>query len=351
MVIRVHGGVITDQMLTGGLRFFKLSSTALDYFAHTTSTGTTRIPGTSIGVSNQRVLVNAQTEADYTGTPPDGDFVAGTGYLGGITTDNYGTLAFAAAATNTITRTDGATFVADGLVAGQKLTVASATSGGNNGDYTILSVTATVITTVENITTTNAADGGAVLTVFDILTLNDGTVITVDTAGTAGTGAPITAFTVAASAAPLIAGSTRTVSSETAGNSDFTLTSGTDNEIDTGGLFIVSPGQSVPNSVADRIFREITGKATVVIINQIDDNNIHFACDDSGFGWDSPAAGDAAAEMLDAINALGVAGVIGGGGVLSNNPPVPDDTANGVPTRDLNVGGVTLTETDPFELT
>lgn len=348
MVIRVSGGAITDQMLTGGLRFFKLSSAALGYFAHTTSTGTAKIPGTSIGSSNQRLLVDAQDEGDYNTTPPNGTFFGGTDYLGGVTTDDYGTLEFTATPTNTITRTDGVAFDTDGLVAGQKLTVASSQDAANNGDYTILSVTATVITTVEDIDATRAADTGAILDIFDILTLNDGTVITVDAAGTAGTGAVVTTFTVAAGAVVLQTGTTRTVSSETSGIADFTLTPGTFNEVDTGGLFVVSPGQAVPNSVADRIFREILGKATVVIINQIDDDNIHFACDDSGFGWDSPAAGDAAAEMQVAVRALGV---IGGGGAASNNPPVPDDSLTGVPTRDLNVGGITITETTPFELT
>lgn len=349
MVIRTHGGIISDQMLSGGLRFFRLSSAALDYFAHTVSTGTTKIQGTSIGASNQRLLVNGQTEADYNNSPAtEGIFAGGTGYLGGVTTDDYTDLAFAATPTNTITRATGTAFDTDGLVAGQKLTVASSANAANNGDYTILSVTATVITTVEDIDVTNATDAGAVLNVFDILTLNDGTVVTVDTAGTAGTGAAITAFTLAVGAAPLQTATVRTVTSETAGNSDFTLTPGPDNEIGTEGLFVVTSGQAVPNSVAERIFRELLDKATVVIINQIDDNNIHFACDDSGFGWDSPAAGDAAAEMLIAIKALGV---IGGGGPLSNNPSVPDDTATGVPTRDLNVGGLTLTETTQFELT
>ena len=346
MTIRVSGGVITDQMLSGGLRFFKLSSAALGYFAHTTGTGATKIPGTSIGASNQRLLVNAQIETDYSGTPPDGDFDGGTDYLGGITTDDYTNLVITTSP-EVITRSDGATFTADGIVAGQVLTIANAEDGSNNGNYTILGVTDTAITVLETLIP-NADDTAMTLDVFDVLTLNDGTVITVDSAGTAGSGAAVTEFTVAAGGVPLQTSTIRTVSSETSGASDFTLTPGTDNEIDTGGLFIVSSGKAVPNSVADRIFREITSKATVVIINQIDDNNIHFACDDSGFGWDSPAAGDAAAEMEDAVQALGV---IGGGGVLSNNPPVPDDTTNGVPTRDLDVAGVTITETTPFELT
>ena len=344
MTIRVSGGVITDQMLSGGLRFFKLSSASLGYFAHTTGNNATKIPGTGIGASNQRLLVNAQDESDYNGAGANGAFVAGTGYLGGILT-NPASYDFATGP-DRITQNSGTDFDTDGVFVGQKLVVVSADNGANNVTATV-TVVAGAVVTIDQTLTPDSADANAVISVFDLLTLNDGTVITVDVAGTGSSQAPITQFTVAAGGIPLQTATTRTVSSETAGNSDFTLTPGTANEIDTGGLFIVSSGQAVPNSVADRIFREITTNATVVIINQIDDNNIHFACDDSGFGWDRPGGGDAAADMQTAIRALGV---IGSGGVLSNNPPVPDDTTSGV-SRDLNVGGVTLTETTPFELT
>ncbi len=358
MVIRTHGGIITDQMLSGGLRFFRLSSAALGYFEHTVSTGTAKIPGTAIGSSNSRLLVDAQDETDYDGAGSNGVFVAGTGYLGGITSDDYTSLAFATGP-NTITQTGGTNFDTDGVAIGQLLVISgSENAGENDGTFTVTAVAGAVVTVAETLVV-NADDTTAVINIFDVLTLNDGTVITVDSAGTAGTGAPITEFTVAAGGAPLVAGTTRTVSSESGGNSDFTLTPGTANEVDTGGLFVVSSGQAVPNSVADRIFRELahssqpnaglsSGACTIVIFNVIDDNNIHFACDDSGFSWDTPGAGDAAAEMQAAVRALGV---IGGGGALSTNPPVPDDSLTGVPTRDLNVGGITITETTPFELT
>ncbi len=42
---KVHGGIIDNIVAQGSLRFFKLSSAALGYFAHTTSSGTTLIPG------------------------------------------------------------------------------------------------------------------------------------------------------------------------------------------------------------------------------------------------------------------------------------------------------------------
>ena len=263
MVIRTNGGVITDQMLTGNLRFFKLSSAALGYFADTVSNGGTVIPGAAAGANPGAPaalfqLIVGQDETDYAAS-----FVAGTGYSLG-----------------------------------------------------------------------------------DVLVMSDGALVRVD--APAGP-APITEFTVIGSSHT--GQVTTAVRTTTTGNGDFTMTPSASEEAPFINDFYLANGQPVPNSVADRIFQEISSKATIVMINQIDDDNIHFACDDSGFGWDTPAAGDAAAEMLVAIKDLGVAGVIGGGTPLSNNPPVPDNTQTGVPTRDLDVGGVTLTETTPFELT
>ena len=255
MVIRVHGGIITDQMLSGGLRFFKLSSAALDYFEHTISTGITVIP-------KGLATTAGQDEDDYDGAGSNGTFVGGTGF-----------------------------------------------------------------------------------SMTDTITMSDGSVITVDMASSN----IVIRFTVtSASVSPIQEpGSTITQIRSSGPGIGFTMTLGSANEAAFVSDLIVSNGQAVPNSVADRIFRELSEKATIVIINVIDDNNIHFACDDSGFGWDTPAVGDAAAEMLVAIKALGV---IGGGGPISNDPPVPASTDAGI-TRDLNVGGVTLTETTPFELT
>ena len=55
--------------------------------------------------------------------------------------------------TNVITRTAGGTdFVTDGFVAGMKIQVDGATTEGNDGAYTIASVTTTTITTEENLT-------------------------------------------------------------------------------------------------------------------------------------------------------------------------------------------------------
>ena len=114
----------------------------------------------------------------------------------------------------------------------------------------------------------------------------------------------------------------------------------------------LASGQPVPGSVADRVFRTIMENCTVVLISVIDDQNIHFICENLGFAWGTPAIGGgtagqggsgvAATEMQIAIRALGT---IGGGTIGSSDSPIPDATASGVPSRDLNVGGVTLVET------
>lgn len=114
----------------------------------------------------------------------------------------------------------------------------------------------------------------------------------------------------------------------------------------------ITDGQAVPGSVADRVFRTITENCTVVLISIIDNDNIHFICENEGFVWgvngvgggaNQGAGGTAAAEMLIAIKALGV---IGGGAIGSLDSPIPNATATGVPTRDLDVAGVTLDEVD-----
>lgn len=116
---------------------------------------------------------------------------------------------------------------------------------------------------------------------------------------------------------------------------------------------LVSNGQPVPGSVADRVFRTIMENCTVVLISVIDDNNIHFICENEGFVWGAPALGGGAAgqggsgvaatEMLIAIKALGT---IGSGAAGSSDSPIPDATNNGATAVDLNVGDVTLVEVD-----
>lgn len=118
----------------------------------------------------------------------------------------------------------------------------------------------------------------------------------------------------------------------------FAHTTSTGSTLVPGGTGVVlDSGKPVPGSVADRVFRTITEKTNVVLISVIDDNNIHFITENTSFGWTD------AAEILTAIKALGT---IGGGTIGSLDSPIPDATSSGVPSRDLNVGGVTLVEVD-----
>lgn len=142
------------------------------------------------------------------------------------------------------------------------------------------------------------------------------------------------------------------LSSAALGYFEFTIGTGAVTLIPGSGEPAIANGKPVPGSVADRVFRTIMENCTVVLISIIDDDNIHFICENEGFVWgvngvgggaDQGAGGTAAAEMLIAIKALGV---IGGGAIGSLNSPIPDDSASGVPTRDLDVNDVTLVEVD-----
>ncbi len=118
----------------------------------------------------------------------------------------------------------------------------------------------------------------------------------------------------------------------------FAHTTSTGSTLVPGGTGVaLTSGKPVPGSVADRVFRTIMERSNVVLISVIDDNNIHFITENLGFGWAD------AAEILTAIKALGT---IGGGAIGSLDSPIPDDEVLGVPSRDLNVGGVTLVEVD-----
>jgi hypothetical protein len=100
-----------------------------------------------------------------------------------------------------------------------------------------------------------------------------------------------------------------------------------------GSEYFVSPDAPIPGSAADQIMQLLSQKATIVNVALIDasTNEIMVVCENTGFAWDTPAAGDAAAEMQAAIRALGAA------------VPVPDNTNTGG-TADLT----TLTVTEKF---
>lgn len=139
------------------------------------------------------------------------------------------------------------------------------------------------------------------------------------------------------------------LSSAALGYFDHTTSDGTTTLIPGGTGVVPASGSAVPGSVADRVFRTIMENCTVVLISIIDDNNIHFICENEGFVWgvdgvgggsNQGAGGTGPAEMLIAIKALGT---IGGGAIGSLDSPIPDATSSGT-SRDLNVGGVTLVE-------
>ena len=158
--------------------------------------------------SDLALITQGQDEGDYASA-----FTAGTNYMGGITSDNYTNGLVITTGPNVITRDDGATFTDDDIGVGQKLVITNAEDGANNGTFTITVVTATAITVTETLVA-NADDDTMTLAVFDVITLDDGSVVTVDAAGTAGTPAAVTQFTVTtADATPLAETTVRAQSS------------------------------------------------------------------------------------------------------------------------------------------
>jgi len=82
-------------------------------------------------------------------------------YLGHATkvgSDDYTSGLTFATASDTITRTDGTSFLTDGFRVGQQLFIKHAEDAGNNGVFTINTVTATVLTVDENLTNSTGAD-------------------------------------------------------------------------------------------------------------------------------------------------------------------------------------------------
>ena len=136
-----------------------------------------------------------QTEADYDGLAGNGTFIGGTGFTNyttaGFGANDYTDLAFDDVA-NTITRATGTGFVTDGFKIDQKVIVASANSADNNGTFTIDTVTETVITIIESISTFDATDGTATLNGFDTIHMDDGTDLTIN----AAVGGVVTEFTI-----------------------------------------------------------------------------------------------------------------------------------------------------------
>jgi len=144
--------------------------------------------------------IPGQTAGDYDGTGENGSFIPGTGYVADSLNSGAAYpsgLSFAdnSPALDTITRTDGDSFVAtDGVVAGQELLIASADDTTNDGYYIVDSVTDTVITvTTTGVLATDGPDTNATVQRFDRTVMTDGTDVRVDTVGGSG---EVTGFTI-----------------------------------------------------------------------------------------------------------------------------------------------------------
>jgi hypothetical protein len=209
MVVRVHGGIIDDQMLTGSLRYFNITDAG--------GLGTD-----AIGDVNGRVDVAVLVDA-------------GSSYVGGnVLTVSGGTSA--TAATITVHTPPPPSVGAGGEI---ELYAIS-----NPGDYSVLPANPVSVT------------GGA------------GTLATFNLIFSSGIIVP--------GAAP-----------------------------QPGQEVYVGWQKPVPDSAADQALREIAKFATIVQIGIVSANVIRIACENTGFGWDRPGGGDAAADMQTAIVALG----------------------------------------------
>ena len=228
MVVRVHGGIINDQMLTGNIRYFDIEETNM-------AVNTIAL----IGAANPYQATNATVVA------------AGSGYL-----------------VNDVLTVTGGTGTAT------QLTVRSI---GGSGEIIGVSVTTPGSYTVLPTNPVSHSGGTGTLATFDLDYLS-----TIIIPG-AGTGA-----------------------SE----------------------HYVSPNKPVPLSAVDQVLTEVAKYATIVQIAIVDANTVRVALENDSMSWDTPAAGDAAAEMEDAIQALGTI-------------TVPDTTTDGL---DFNLAAATVTE-------
>ena len=226
MVVRVHGGTINDQMLTGNIRYFDIEEANM-------TVNTTAI----LSAANPFQVTKAET------------VVGGTGYsVTNVLTVVGGT---GTAATLTVEVVDA------GVVVGVSLTTP--------GSYTVLP------------TNPVATTGGA---------------------GTA-------TFNLSFTSSLIIPGA------------------------GTGALeYFVARDKPVALSAVDQVLFEVAKLGTIVQIAIVDVDTVRVALENDSMSWDTPAAGDAAAELEDAIQALGTI-------------TVPDVTSNGL---DFNLAAATVTE-------
>ena len=229
MVVRVHGGIIDDQMLAGSLRYFNI-----------TDAGGL---GTNVIADGNVRAVSANVAAGGT-TYSLGDILTATGPTG---TDP----------TFTVSIVDAGAVVAVSFLTG--------------GDVS-------AINSQPSATTVSPANGsGCTLQVLYTSTI-------------------------------IVPGATGTTAD--------------------GSEFYVPINKPVPGSAADLALTEVALYATIVQVGIVSANVIRIACENTGFGWDQPGGGDAAADMEAAIVALGVV-------------TVPDATDDGV---SFDFAGATVAE-------
>lgn len=180
-------------------------------------------------------------------------------------------------------------------------------------------------------------DKGTGWTVNDVLTLQGGTfsvaaTLTVDTVDSNGT---ITSFSISERGAYTVIPA-----------NPITVTGGTGTpktdivEVDWWSTIII-PGagnslneyfvpyeKPVTGSAVDQVLAEVAKRANIVQVAIADADTVRIAVENTAFAWDTEAAGDAAAEMQAAIQALGVL-------------DVPDTTNTG---GTFDVSAATVTE-------
>jgi len=98
---------------------------------------------------------------------------------------------------------------------------------------------------------------------------------------------------------------------------------------------LVQPGAAVANSVADRVFRVITSKCTVLLISLISDTEIHFVAEAGTCGWETTA------DIKAALVVSGVDGTNFIGTKVIGDPAIPNSTAAGAAQYDLSTIAIT----------
>jgi len=189
-------------------------------------------------VKGLALLKDGQDEGDYDGTPPNGSFVAGSGY----------------AASDTVTLSDGSVITVDAIDAALELdsgqTEADFDGAGDNGTFVAgsgYSADDEITLSNDDVIKVDTVDGGGEVLTFTVLSVNgtavSGTPLTQDsvdpTGGTGFTLTPgddnlislgnVTEFTVTSVGDVFQAGTTLTQDQTSGGGSQFTLTPGVAN--------------------------------------------------------------------------------------------------------------------------